>query len=694
MADARLRLSSFAVVLPLGGERAFVGHAIRGTRLIVDGAVGRVLSAMGAGRSLSELAHELADDDRFADDAGELLRIVAELRTRGLVTERSPEAELSEARELVERAHLDDGEARAREQMKERFAPAEEWRDTPPGMARRAVVLGWCTAEALAPALREEARSRGVALEVITGFETDAILAREHDADFTLLVLGSFRLLSPLYAPGTADTMTLALRDAIARCEELVREASASSRGPLLVTGCATPQVEPLGLLGALGEDSVADRVFELNRGIRRAVARTPNAAYVDLERLLSVEGKGALLDDLVAPFSHAGVVGGASNARYHRLVAHACHDALDVLAGIGRIRCVAVDLDGVLWPGEIADPGWSFEDAPTLEALKFGLHGGLHEALFALRSRGILLAVVSKNVREGVLERWNDATWTSLGVGPGLLTPSDFASLEIGWTDKSRAIQKLAEELGIDVSAIALLDDDPRERAEVSHTLPAVWVLDGPLSRARETLLTSPRLDSYERSAEARERADTTRARLSRDRAAEGAADRSAFLSSLEVRCTLRTQHDERHLDRVAELVARTNQFRTTSERPTRREIALLARDPNAAITTLEVSDRFGRYGLTGVALSVGNELRLLTLSCRVIGAEVHQALFRAALEEHRSRAPGADVLVRFVATPHNAPTLRLFEGATFGRQDGGYVLRASAALPPLPAHCSVSRP
>jgi FkbH-like protein len=691
--DPRFRLSSFAVVLPLGGDRAFVGHAIYGRPLVCEGAVGRVLQSLGSPQTLSELERSLEHDELFAESLASVVSIVGDLRARGIVTTDVTELEATEARRWVEDHLVPREERQVREQMRAELAPAERLVGAPAERRRSAVVLGWCAAEALVPALREQARARGVELDVVTGFEQDAELARTHDADFTLLALANIRLLTPLFACDSSEGFAAALAHALSECERSIRAAAAYSRGTLLVQGCVTPQTEPLGLVGPLSDISFCDRIVELNRGIRRVVGTLAGAVYLDLDRLSAGAGKARLLDDLVAPWAHAGVAGGASNREFHRLVARACFDALDASAGRDTIRCIAVDLDGLLWPGELADPEFSFEDEQRVTSLLYGVHGGIHEALRALRARGIVLAVVSKNVRDSVLDKWRDAAAGVLGSASHLLGPDDFVALKIGWHEKSQSIRELSHELGIACSAIAFVDDTPLERAEVRHTLPEVWVLDCPVDRVRETLLTSPRFELLERSPEARSRADATRARVLRDGALARAGDRAAFLDSLEVRCTLSELREPRQLDRVTELLARTNQFRTTAERPSRREIEALARAEDGSILTMAVSDRFGSYGVAGVALISGAELRLFALSCRVIGADVHLVLFRVALERCRAAANGGDLLVRFAETPHNAPARRLFEGAEWRALTGGYVLSASSPLPRAPTHAKLTR-
>ncbi len=208
-----------------------------------------------------------------------------------------------------------------------------------------------------------------------------------------------------------------------------------------------------------------------------------------------------------------------------------------------------------------------------------------------------------------------------------------------------------------------------------------------------RETLLTSPRFEAFAASSAAKTRAATTRARVLRDGELARAADRARFLRELNVRCTLGAAREPRELDRVCELIFRTNQFRTTSERVSRRELDALANAPGASILTLAVSDRFANYGLAGAALIEASELRLLTLSCRVIGAEVHAVLFRAALELCRAAASGGSVLVRWEQTPHNAPAKRLFDAPSWQKHDRGYELLPSEPLPLDPPHCAVTR-
>src|SRR5262249_5206674 len=147
----------------------------------------------------------------------------------------------------------------------------------------------------------------------------------------------------------------------------------------------------------------------------------------VDVAATLAAAGTARLLDDGLVSFTHFGssgwmlqrpqsekaavhglfpdtaqlaeLVGGDPYAR-EAAVARAHMDVLTIALAIDRKKCVIVDLDGVLWPGVLAETGAPFNWHPeTSGAYSYvGLYFGIHEALKSLQRRGVLLASVSKN--------------------------------------------------------------------------------------------------------------------------------------------------------------------------------------------------------------------------------------------------------------------------------------------------------
>jgi HAD superfamily phosphatase (TIGR01681 family) len=559
------------------------------------------------------------------------------------------------------------------------------------------LLLGWCFTQTVRPLLREEARARGLEASVHVGFQDDLHLADGLKPDVTVLQLSHRQLLAPvldhfhLLAPAALEER---LQSACDRIRVSVQRALEHCTGRLLlVQGIAAPQTSPLGALDHRHPIGFFEAVACLNRAARESIAHCADALFVDEEALLSSHGKRHLLDDLVSTYSHhgplafeAGTSEGPSRldsfrirerTLLHRLLAGAYLDLYELWRGRGQIRCVAVDLDGTLWPGLIGDEDFRFDGDDLVVPLMYGRYGGLHQALQILRHRGILLAAVSRNNEADVLEKWRVRDIPlGLGVEPQdtahYLTPEDFVALKIGWDKKSEQLAQLAAELGITPAQIAFVDDHPVEREEVRQALPEVLVLGEDMNRVREVLLSS--------------------ARLEREAAARRAPSHEEFLASLGVRCTVRREAEPERIGRVAELLARTNQFNTTALRLPATAVQALAGRPDAGVLTLSVSDRFADYGLAGVAVVEGAVLSGFALSCRVIGLEAERVLLRRALE--LCSRFGRVARVPFVRTERNLPATRLFLTPGFEPlADGsgyGYDLERHG-LPADPPHCSV---
>jgi acyl carrier protein len=125
----------------------------------------------------------------------------------------------------------------------------------------------------------------------------------------------------------------------------------------------------------------------------------------------------------------------------------------------------------------------------------------------------------------------------------------------------------------------------------------------------------------------------------------------------------------------RVAQLTARTNQMNTTLVRRSEAEIRAL----DAETLVVEVKDRFGSYGLTGVVIfrCAGDALTVDTflLSCRVLGRGVEHRVVARLGEIARERGL-ARVEIPFVPGPRNRPAALFLD--SIGARNG---LTAEAA-------------
>jgi len=138
--------------------------------------------------------------------------------------------------------------------------------------------------------------------------------------------------------------------------------------------------------------------------------------------------------------------------------------------------KCLAVDLDDTLWGGILGEVGRGGialgQDYPGR------VYRDFQSALRALRQRGILLAIASKNNEVEVREVF--AHHLDM-----VLRWEDFAATQIHWGDKAGSLRAIAEQLRIGLDALAFYDDSPVEREWVRSELPEVNVIEVPTSVA-----------------------------------------------------------------------------------------------------------------------------------------------------------------------------------------------------------------
>lgn len=721
--DTVLVLSRYLVTVEISDDMIFCGHAVFGRRRLLDR---RMMSLVGIFRSPHSPASAVADylrrNPRSAMTEGlpkRVHRIIRDYVEDGILVPADQDETAAVAERLGRTYGRDADGAFGVDAIEDAFTPVlpERLDRSLPERASEPLtilLLGWCAVQSLRPVLAAAAAARGFQAAIQVGFPDDVHLIDTLAPDVTVLQLSHRLILAPVL-DGLHLLPPAEIEDRITGAEAAIRSAveKATARTGsrlLLVQGIAAPQVSPFGAADFRHAPSVSDVAFRLNRAAREATARHADALFVDEEALAASFGKRWLMDDLVSTFSHHGLLGyppggvadeapedgkglpepaaaAASRTTFHRLVSDAYLDLYAVWRGRDAIRCVVTDLDGTLWPGRIADESFDFTDERLVVPLMYGRYAGLHQALQVLRSRGILLAAVSKN-DPGVLARWRpDLLPLGLGVRAEerghLLRPDDFVAVCLSWEPKSAVIRRLTVELGVAPGQVAFIDDHPVERAEVRQALPDVLVLGDDMARVRETLLTSPRFQVLEVSPEARRRTETTRARLEREAARTAAPDAGEFLKSLAVHCVVRVERDTARAARISELLRRTNQFATTAQRPSAAElVALMGRD-GAAVASLHVRDRFADYGLVGAAVVEGAAVTAFAISCRVIGLEAEIPLLRRALE--LAGRGGAAVRMLFASTERNLPARRLFIRPGFSAlADGSGFLYDLAHHPP----------
>ncbi|HVB43392.1 MAG TPA: hypothetical protein VNF47_11895 [Streptosporangiaceae bacterium] len=306
-------------------------------------------------------------------------------------------------------------------------------------------------------------------------------------------------------------------------------------------------------------------------------------------------------------------------------------------------IKCVIWDLDNTLLDGVYLE---SDQPPPANRQLA--------AILTELAGRGILHAIASRNPAEAARYA-QDATGHA------------FAAARCGWGTKSAAITAIAAELGLATDALAFVDDDSLERAEVAFALPDVLVL-APQELAQA--VTWPAFSPPVVTDEARRRGELylrRRARGEEARAFGGSRDEFLRYCQTRVRISAATSAD---LPRLHELSVRTHQFNSAGTAVGEAELAGYLGSVGWRVVAVALSDRFGDDGLVGGCV-IGTEpdawqVPLLMMSCRAMGRGVIDALL-AWICLAAMNAGARSVSLPCVLNPRNVPLRIALVGAGF---------------------------
>jgi FkbH-like protein len=503
------------------------------------------------------------------------------------------------------------------------------WRHAPPSQRRcRIAVLGSSTTALLVPVLRALCFRDGIAAEFYEG------------------TYGAFRqeVLDPSsglhrFRPDVAFVVTH-WRDvglpAVADDPEGVVAAAVTELGRLWQIlgqqlGCHVVQHafdEPAAeAFGYLSQAMPGGRVRVLRAINARLTAEAPaHVSVLDTPAVMAAVGSSRWDDPYLwhTAQQHPGLE--ALPALAEAQVAH-------VRAVLGLTRKVLVcDLDNTLWGGVIGEDG--------LDGIRLGpgspegeAYAALHRYVLDLKSRGILVAVCSKNNPEDARLPFESHAHMGLRLG-------DIAAFVANWEDKATNLRAIADRLSLGLDSLVFLDDNPLERAWVRSQLPEVAVVElGPSPHTYVRDLDRGRhFFGLTLSAEDRGRAAAYQAQAEAATLREAAPSLTAFLEQLQMRAAA-VPVSAKNLARVTQLTNKTNQFNLTTRRYTEAQVSQLAADPHNWTAAFSLADRFGDHGLIGVLFCRATEpatweIDTWLMSCRVLGRQMEEFMFDAMVD------------------------------------------------------------
>jgi FkbH-like protein len=486
---------------------------------------------------------------------------------------------------------------------------------------------------------------------------------RGHGPDSTFLFL-QWSDLEPGLAPGAPPGgrgRGEALAQAEQRLIELVGPLRDAVPGLLVVTILPRRATE-----GGIVDSSASEpSPFEAEGSARIADAlrRIPATHFVDLDRVLTESAGSSPFDPRLwrvaaFPFSVLGA----------QTVVRALFERAWLLKG-ALTKCVVLDADNTLWGGIVGEDGLdgiALGPSPPGDA-----YVAFQRKLLALRERGILLALCSRNNPGDVQE--------VLARHPHqVLREEHFASTRVNWEPKVRNIRSIARELNLGLENLLFVDDSPRECLLAQQQIPELSVI-----RVPEPAASIPTcLDGwpgFERLSLTAEDADRAQYYLDAQRRRDlevRSETVEEYLAALRMVMTVGLD-ELGAAPRIAQLTQKTNQFNLTTRRCTEAEILRWMRDPDRLVAHFSLADVCGDNGIVGVAIlrGVSGEEPVFDnflLSCRVIGRTAETAFLGRLLEV--LQAGGARrVRGTYLPTPKNALVADFWPRHGFGETAPG---------------------
>ena len=217
---------------------------------------------------------------------------------------------------------------------------------------------------------------------------------------------------------------------------------------------------------------------------------------------------------------------------------------------------------------------------------------------------------------------------------------------------------------------------------------MPEVAVIEVPDDPLRfiEAIEDSGAFDAVSYSAEDRNRAGMVAQDRERIALSKRHSSVEAFLEDLRMEGTVGTV-DGDTLDRVAQLVAKTNQYNLTTRRHSAGDIRDMV-DEGAIALWMRLRDKFGDQGLIGVAIAVPDSgdgtwlIDTFLLSCRVLMRRAESVLLSVLVEKIRER-DGRQILGEYIPTARNSPAADLYADHGFESvpgHEGRFVLDLEA--------------
>lgn len=263
------------------------------------------------------------------------------------------------------------------------------------------------------------------------------------------------------------------------------------------------------------------------------------------------------------------------------------------------KIKLVIWDLDETFWEGTLSE-GVVLTPENHITLIK------------GLTDCGIINSICSKNNESEVISELD-----KLGL------QDYFVFKSINWEPKGQRVASLIKNMSLRPENVLFIDDNHQNLKEVEFYNEGIMASDPSIipgliefiSQSVKKDLDHKRLKQYH-------------VLQTKFEESQSYSDNESFLRSCGIHIQFYNDCLE-NIDRLHELLLRTNQLNFTKRRPSKKEFEQELKQQGARSGYVKVHDRFGDYGIVGFFLVKDNKLCHFLFSCRTIGQGVEQYVF-----------------------------------------------------------------
>jgi len=444
------------------------------------------------------------------------------------------------------------------------------------------------------------------------------------------------------------------------------------TKSKLVVTNLSVPTYSPYGICETKSELGLQEVVMNLNSKLYD-YARHNRAVYIyDLNGFVTRYGESNVFDYRQYFFGDIKV-----SLEFIPYLAENFMGYVKVMMGLNK-KCIALDLDNTLWGGVVGEDGFDgIKLGPTPPG---NAYLEFQRLLLALNQRGIILAINSKNNEDDALEVIRNHPHM-------ILREENFASIRINWNDKVSNMKEIAEELNIGLDGIAYFDDDPVNREFMTMNLPEILTVDLPSDPAfySSALHGINDFNVLKITEEDLKRKDMYLQEKKRKDFEKNVTNIEDFLKQLEIKLKIK-KADQFTIPRISQLTLKTNQFNLTTRRYQEEEIRQFSQDSNMLVGCIQVEDKFGDNGITGVFIVKKENQKEWTidtflLSCRVMGREVEKSILAHIISKARE-SKVERIKAQYIPTKKNKPVESFLPDCGFHKEGDYWIYSVNSSF------------